>query len=207
VVAGPTPARVEHYLHMFELLDDAEWCVGESLGWTVVQPHHGRVTVGEVVGRLRGDPDAMTTCRPADVRWEDDLVYLEQRGDAVIILEYAGNSAEEDALKRLSQGAAVHGVYWGINNVNRLFYWVDGIAVTELDTLCPEHTWGRDPEALADHLDALRELHDPSSQGYDRGAEWDWPTAMATVESLTGLRLDADWFRRPQLCATVPSGA
>jgi len=122
-------------------------------------------------------------------------------------LEYAGNSAEEDALKRLSQGAAVHGVYWGINNVNRLFYWVDGIAVTELDTLCPEHTWGRDPEALADHLDALRELHDPSSQGYDRGAEWDWPTAMATVESLTGLRLDADWFRRPQLCATVPSGA
>jgi hypothetical protein len=204
-MARPTPAQVEHYMRMFDLLSDAEWCVGENLCWTVVGPDRGRLTVGEVVRRLGGDPDAMTTCRPADIGWEDDLVYLEQRGDAVMILEYAAYSAEEDALKRLSQGAAVHGVYWGINNANQLFYWVDGILVTELDTLRPGHTWGRDPEALTDHLDALRELHDPSGHGTDRSAAWDWPTAMATVESLTDLRLDADWFRRPQLCATVNS--
>jgi len=192
-------------MRMFELLSDAEWCIEENLGWTVVRPDRGWLTVDDVVRRLRGDPDAMTTCRPADVRWEDDLVYLEQRGDAVMIVEYAANSAEEDALKRLSQGATVHGVFWGINNFNSLFCGVDGVLVTELDTLRPGHRWGTDPEALADHLDALLELHDPSRHGTDRGAAWDWPTAMATLGSLTDLRLDADWFRRPQLCATVNS--
>ncbi|MFD1321513.1 hypothetical protein [Micromonospora sonneratiae] len=41
--------------------------------------------------------------------------------------------------------------------------------------------------------------------GTHRGPSQDWETAMATVESLTGLRLDADWFRRPQLLAKVDS--
>ena len=64
-------------------------------------------------------------------------------------------------------------------------------------------TWaGR---ALTDHLGALCELHDRSMSGTHRGPSPDWETAMATVESLTGLRLDADWFRRPQLLAKVDS--
>jgi hypothetical protein len=42
-----------------------------------------------------------------------------------------------------------------INNFNRLYYIVDGVVVTELDTLSPLDRWGTDPEALTDHLDAL----------------------------------------------------
>jgi hypothetical protein len=197
-MAGPTPAQIEHYLRMFELLDEEEWCIGENLGWTVVRPHGGAFGVDEVIRRLGGDPATVTTYRPADVRWEDDLVYLEQRGDAVMILEYSGNTSEVDALLRLSQGATVHGVLWGINNYNRLFYAVDGVIVTDLDTLRPEHTEGTDPLALDDHLGALRELHDYSRPQDGRGADWDWPTAMATLASLTDLSLDADWFLRPQ---------
>lgn len=185
-------------MRMFELLRDAEWCIEENLTWIVVRPDRGPLTVDDVIRRLGGDPAAVTTCRPAEVGYDDELVYLEQRGDAVMILEYAANRADKDVLKRLSQRATVHGVYWGINNVNLLFHWVDGVAVTELEALRPQHRWGTDPEALGDHLDALH-----SRQGGDRSADWDWPTAMATVESLTGLRLDADWFRRPQLCATI----
>jgi hypothetical protein len=162
MVAGPTPARVEHYLRMFEVLSDEEWCIEESLVWMVVRPHGGALTVDEVVRRLHGDPTAMTTCRPADVRWEDDLIYVEQRDDAVMVLEYAAYSAEENALKRLSRGATVHGVYWAINNANRLFHAVDGVIVTELDTLRPRDRWGADPEALSDHLGALLEMHDPA---------------------------------------------
>jgi hypothetical protein len=204
-VGGPTPAQVEHYMRMFESLSGEEWCIGESLGWTVIRPDRGRLTVDEVVRRLRGDPDAMTTCRPADIRFEDDLVYLEQRGDAVMILEYAANTVDPGVRNRLSQKATVHGVYWAINNANGLFYGVDGVVVTEFDTLRPGYRCGTDPEALTDHLDKLLDLHDLSRPAIDRSADRDWPTAMATLESLTGLRLDADWFRRPQLCAVINS--
>ncbi|MBB4957607.1 hypothetical protein [Micromonospora polyrhachis] len=41
--------------------------------------------------------------------------------------------------------------------------------------------------------------------GTHRGPSPDWETAMVTVESLTGLRLDADWFHHPQLLAKVNS--
>jgi hypothetical protein len=203
-MAGPTSAQIEHYMRMFESLRDAEWHVEENLGWTVVRPHQGTLTVDDVLGRLQSGPTTVTTCRPADVGWEDEFVYLEQRGEAVMLLDYAAYIGEERARRRLSQDATVYGVYWGVNNANRLSFWVDGIAVTEVDTLRPTDTWGTDPNALTEHLAALRELHEPTEPGPGRGADRDWPTALATVESLTGLRLDADWFRRPQTCATIP---
>ncbi|WP_204076019.1 DUF6461 domain-containing protein [Planotetraspora phitsanulokensis] len=148
--------------------------------------------------RLGGDPDTMTTCRPLDVGYDDEMVFLEQRDDAVIIVGYSVSSDEEDVLRRLSQDATVHEVFWLINNFNRLYYAVDGVVVTELDMLLPQERWGADPDALTDHLDALRELRDR-----ERGPWPDWETAMATVESLTGLGLDADWFDRPQLFAKI----
>lgn len=42
--------------------------------WTVVCPHRAQLTAEEVRRRLRGGPDTMTA------------VFLEQRGDAVIIV-------------------------------------------------------------------------------------------------------------------------
>jgi hypothetical protein len=103
-------------------------------------------------------------------------------------------------LRRLSQDATAHEVFWLINNFNRLSNAVDGVVVTELDVLRPQDRWGADPDALTDHLGALRDLH-----SRERGPFPDWETAMATVESLTGLGLDADWFDRPQLFAKINS--
>ncbi|MFB4299717.1 DUF6461 domain-containing protein [Actinomadura sp. NTSP31] len=190
---------------MFEQLSDLSkyFSIKENLSWTVVRPHQARLTVNEVVRRLHSDPDTMTTDRPADcvsdLEYDDliDTIFLEQRGDAVIIVGFGTDTAEEDVLRRLSQGATVHSVFWAINNFNRLYYIVDGVVVTELDTLRPLDRWGTDPEALTGHLDALRSLHDRSDPGPD------WETAMATLESLTGQRLDPDWFARPQLLAKV----
>jgi hypothetical protein len=183
---------------MFEQLGEVSADFGESMYWTVVRPHRARLTVEAVLRRLCGDPDTLTTCRPVDVGYDDEAVFLEQRGDAVIIVGYTAGSDEEDALRRLSQDATVHGVFWLINNFNRLYYAVDGVMVTELDVLWPQDRWGTDPEALTDHLDALRDLRDR-----ERGPWPDWETAMATVESLTGLGLDADWFNRLQVFAKI----
>jgi uncharacterized protein DUF6461 len=199
-MAGPAPEQIEHYVRMFEQLRDLPACIAETLCWTVVRPHQERLTVDEVVRRLHSDPDTMTMDRPADVGYDEDTVFLEQRGDAVIIVGFGTATAEEDALRRLSQSATVHSVFWLINNFNRLYYIVDGVVVTELDVLLPlDRGCGTDPEALTDHLDALCDLHDRSGPGPD------WETAMATLESLTGQRLDADWFSRPQLLAKVNS--
>ena len=204
-MAGPTPGQIEHYVRMFEQLSDlSEYSsVKENLSWTVVRPRQARLTVDDVVRRLHGEPDTMTTDRPADcvsdLEYDDlaDTVFLEQRGDAVIIVGFGTATAEEEALRRLGQSATVHSVFWAINNFNRLYYIVDGVVVTELDMLRPLDRWGTDPEALTDHLDALRDLHDRSDPGPD------WETAMATLESLTAQRLDPDWFARPQLLAKV----
>lgn len=197
-MAGPTPERIEHYVRMFEQLRDVSADFEESMCWTVVRPHRARLTVDEVLGRLRGDPDTMTTCRPVEVGYDDEVVFLEQRDDAVIVVGYTADSDEEDVLRRLSQDATVHEVFWVINNFNRLYYAVDGVVVTGLDVLYPHERWGADPDALADHLDALHDLRDR-----ERAPFPDWETAMATVESLTGLGLDAGWFDRPQLFAKI----
>jgi hypothetical protein len=183
---------------MFEQLRETSPDFEESMCWTVVRPHQARLTVEEVLRRLRGDPDTITTCRPVDVRYDDEAVFLEQRGDAVIIVGYTVDSDEEDVLRRLSQDATVHQVFWLINNFNRLYYVVDGVVVTELDVLRPQDRWGADPDALTDHLDALRDLRDR-----ERGPFPDWETAMATMESLTGLGLDAGWFDRPHVLAKI----
>ena len=166
--------------------------------WTVVRRHQGRMLVAEALRQLSGDPDTMTPCRPVDVGYDDETVFLEQRGDAVIIVGYTVSSDEEDVLRRLSQDGTVHEVFWLINNYNRLSYAVDGVLMTELDVLRPHDRWGADPEALTEHLGALVELRDR-----EQGPFPDWETAMATVESLTGLGLDADWFGRPQLTAKI----
>jgi hypothetical protein len=205
-VAGPTPERIEHYVRMFEQLMEVSADFVESMCWTVVRPHQARLTVEEVLRRLRCDPDTVTTCRPVDVGYDDEAVFLEQRGDALIIVGYTVGSDEEDVLRRLSQDATVHEVFWVINNFNRLYYVADGVVVTELDVLWPQDRLGADPDALTGHLDGLRDLHDRRMSGTSPGPSPDWETAMATVESLTGLGLDAGWFDRPQLFAKINRG-
>jgi hypothetical protein len=112
---------------------------------------------------------------------------------------YSVGSDEEDVLRRLSQDATVHEVFWLVNNFNRLCCVIDGVVVTELDVLLPQDRWGGRPGRLdRPPRRVARPLHDR-----EQGPFPDWATAMATVESLTGLGLDADWFDRPQLFAKI----
>ncbi|MEV0901088.1 DUF6461 domain-containing protein [Actinoplanes sp. NPDC049802] len=195
-MAGPESALIGHYMELFARLDGSEWIVGESLCWTVVRPH----TVDAVVRLIGGDPAAMTTACPADLGWQDDQVFVEQRGDAVVLVGPSDAGQEEEKLRRLSSGGTVHQVLWMINNYNRLIHVADDVVITELDTLDPGRRWGADPDALDGHLGAL---HDLDALEDARGADADWPTAMATMESITGVRLDADWFLRPRPLATI----
>jgi hypothetical protein len=196
-MAGPSPQQVDHYVQMFEQLKVLSPHRAESMCWQVVRPRHAPLTVGEVVSRLHGDPQAISMRRPADFRYLEDALFLEQRGDSVVIVGHSANSAEEDMLPRLSQEATVHGTFWLINNYSTLYYAAEGIVMTVVETLSPQRRWGADPEALTDHLGALLKLSAGSVPSPD------WETAMATVESLTGQRLEAGWFDRPQLFATI----
>lgn len=195
---GPAPERIEHYVRMFEEIRDGAGTFEESMSWTVVRPHEGEMSLEDALRCLEGDLGSLTTSRPIDGGYDDETVYLDQRGDAVVILGHTVSSDEEDVLRRLSVGAEAHEVFWLINNFNRVSYAADGVLMTELDVLNPRERWGADPEALTGHLGALIELRDR-----EHGPWPDWETAMATVESLTGVELDADWFRRPQVTAKI----
>ncbi|GAA4608521.1 hypothetical protein BJY16_006883 [Actinoplanes octamycinicus] len=196
-MAGPTRELVEHYVRFFEELDDIPWVVGESLFWTVVRP----AGVDAVLSLIGGDPGALESCRPDEVAWEDDRVFVEQRGDAVLLVGPSDVGLEElDRLRRLSRDGTVDQVFWAINNYNLLRHLAGGELVTELNTLWPAERSGADPDALNEHLGALHEL---DAQGDERGADLDWPTAMATMESITGFRIDVDWFRRPHSWARI----
>jgi hypothetical protein len=187
---------------MFEELNGLPTAACESFCWTVVRGRDEGLTVDDVVRRLGGDPHTMTMVRPASVQYDYEAVFVESRGESVVVAGYSDRSAEEPALRALSRTATVHGVYWLINNMNRLYHAVDGVIVTQLDVLRPHDRWGADPDALTGHLDALYDLHERSSGPFP-----DWETALATIESLTGVRLDAEWFHRPQLQATIPGSA
>lgn len=192
-MAGPTSAQIDHYVRMFERLAGDAWDIGETCWWTVVRG----VTVADVVRRLHGDPDALVPCRPVDLEYEEDVVFVEQRDDAVLVVGCTVAGLAEDHLPRLSAGTTAYGLFWLVNNYNQLYHHVDGTVRTALDVLRPRERWGGDPEGLADHLGALTELADAETAGPD------WETAAATLESLAGLRLDADWFHRPQLLARL----
>ncbi|MDW5328373.1 hypothetical protein [Plantactinospora sp. KLBMP9567] len=47
---------------------------------------------------MRADPEPMTTCRPADIGYDDDAVLLEQHGAAVVIVGYRVGSDEGDPI-------------------------------------------------------------------------------------------------------------
>ncbi|TDB83936.1 hypothetical protein E1264_26485 [Actinomadura sp. KC216] len=205
-MAGPGPERIEHYVRLLDHLERTSVYCPENLCWTVIRPHRPGLAVHDVVRRLGGDPEALTTRRPADVDYEDDEVFLEQRGDAVIIVAYGTATAEPEALRLLSRDATVHSLFWLINNFSLLSYLVDGELFTEVETLVPANRQGTDPEALTDHLGPLCDLRSSVVAGTLAGPAPDWETAMATLESLTGESLDAGWFARPQTYAKVNPG-
>jgi hypothetical protein len=195
----PKPAQetIDHYVRAFEEFRALSPYLGDTLSWTVVRSAAGDLTVAEVVRRLGADPDSLTMVRPFDDDRFEHAVYIEQRGDAVILVATSGPGQEDD-LAALSRCAVVHSLVWLVNAYNRLLY-----AITGLDVLFPTTAWGADPAALDEHLGALVELEARQRSEVDPGPFHDWETAMATLESLTGVRLTAEWFARPQSRALI----
>ncbi|MET7463162.1 hypothetical protein [Nonomuraea sp. NPDC005501] len=106
----------------------------------------------------------------------------------------------------------VTGFWWLVNNAHELFYAADGVLVTSVRQISSPHgpeLFGQDPAALDDHLGALRALaarmEADDKAGVTPAAPYpDWQTALATVEALTGVRLDLDRFTREQLSVRTP---
>jgi hypothetical protein len=197
LMAGPTTEQIEHYVRLFNDRRAPEYLV-ETFWWTVIRPRRGELGIDEVARRVYGDPDAYEMRRPNEVGYDDELVFLEQRDDAVVLAAPFPPHAWEACMVNLSREADVHGVFWIINNFNRLSWAADGVMLTDLDVLDPQHAeGGSQPNGLDDHLGALIELSMAEIPGPD------WETAMATMESLTGERLQADWFDRPQVLSRI----
>ncbi|MGW2220925.1 hypothetical protein ACWCSD_38565 [Nonomuraea sp. NPDC001684] len=105
------------------------------------------------------------------------------------------------------------GFWWLANNAHELFHAADGILVTSVGQLSSPHgpeCSGQDPAALDADLGALRELcarmKADDEAGVTRPAEnyRDWETALATVEAMTGVRLDLDQFARKHQAVHAP---
>jgi hypothetical protein len=56
---------------------------------------------------------------------------------------------------------------------------------------------------LTDHLGALVDQQERSMSETYRGPFPDWENALATIESLTDIRLVTEWFHRPQLVTNI----
>jgi hypothetical protein len=167
-----------------------------------VQGRQEPLTIADVARRLGADPD---TAVPRTVLELGDHVVLEQSDHGVIVLSQNAYPTDPDIWARLSENAQVWGVWWLVNAANRLFYAADGQLVTELDTFYPEPSGctGQSPLALDCYLGALRALADQKraddQAGVTPSAPYpEWETALATVEAMTGVRLDIDRFTREQ---------
>ncbi|GAA4071111.1 hypothetical protein [Nonomuraea soli] len=222
-----TSGMVDHYVGLMRDGNRVDPYFGDAMAWMVVRGRHHRLTIADVAERLGADPGKITPCLPVNMEPDPGHVALGQREENVIVWARNGWFPPE-TLARVSLDAQAWGFYWLVNNANCLFYAADGDIVTELNTLhpTPAECWGRDPRALDDHLGALWSLHkhrqdyaddDEEDDEEDPGVparhgipfhsyshDPDWETGLATVEALTGVRLDIDWLTSEQASAYAP---
>jgi hypothetical protein len=208
-MGGSTAATVEHYIGLLRQLREWSPYLPEALSWWVVRSRGAPLSLAEVIQRLgcvptsitQGEPRELTNLDNFSAEWDPESgVYIEARGSVAVLVEAPpGPKSVADRLHRLSEDATVHGVFWLVNNLARVYLAADGRIVTEVDPLRPDDTWGDDPRAIDGYLGPLRELH-----RRDERPSPDWETAMATVEAMTGVRLTADWFARPRTLGRFP---
>ena len=177
---------VEYYRN---LLVERPW-YAEGLSWTVIRPAGAAVTVDEVMRRLRAEPVTVD-----DATGPFLVAHLRQVGSDVVMVQ--GNGSEgsrREVLRWLSDRARVYNVDWTINGNGSITYAVYGSVLTWIDKNNPDRRHGTHPDALDDALADLREAR------RCRDAE-EWPAtrlaseaaALATVESSTRIRLEAEW--------------
>ncbi|MEU1393599.1 MULTISPECIES: hypothetical protein [unclassified Nonomuraea] len=208
-----TPEMIDYYVQFCQDLGrvDPYRPVNNAMFWMVVRGRGEPLTVADVARRLGADPD---TAVPRAVLELGDHVVLEQSDRGVIVLAATAYPSDPDIWARLTENAQAWGFWWLVNNAHELFYAADGVLVTSVSQISspggPE-CFGQDPTALDDYLEALRALgarmKADDEAGVTRPAEpyRDWETALATVEAMTGVRLDLDRFTRKQQSVYAPS--
>ncbi|MET8862837.1 hypothetical protein ABZW11_07750 [Nonomuraea sp. NPDC004580] len=197
-----TPEMINYYIQLLKDLEQVKDGSTSALFWMVVRGSEGPLTVADVARRLGANPNTAglrTVLEPAE------HAVLEQSDHGVIVLAANVYIDGPDIWARLTENAQAWGFWYLINAANRLFYAADGQLVTEVDTLYPEASecWGPNPRALDSYLGALRALADQKRTddhaGVTPSAPYpEWETALATVEAMTGVRLDVDRFARGQ---------
>ncbi|MFG1710718.1 hypothetical protein ACFLIM_46905 [Nonomuraea sp. M3C6] len=204
-MSAVTEEMVDHYSNVIRDLNFLDPYVTDALAWVVVRGRDTRLTVPEVVSRLGGDPGAITRRVPLPPKGEGEAS-MEQRGDNVLI--FIANSyafSQSETLAPLTENAQAWGFWWLINNAHGLFYAADGRSVTEVNLPSFDGSlpcWGRDPHALDPYLGWLRALGEQLRREDETG-EYDPPylereIALATVEAMSGVRLESSWFTREQ---------
>ncbi|WP_043625885.1 hypothetical protein [Nonomuraea candida] len=197
-----TPEMINYYTQLLKDLERVKDGSTNALFWMVVRGREEPLTVADVARRLGADPNTAvlrTVLEPAE------HAVLEQSDHGVIVLAADVYIDGPDIWARLTENAQAWGFWYLINAANRLFYAADGQLVTEVDILYPEPSgcWGPDPRALDSYLGALRALADQKRTDDQAGVTPpapypEWETALATVEAMTGVRLDVDRFARGQ---------
>lgn len=203
-MSSVTPEMVDHYTQLLKELEQVDPYINNAMFWMVVRGRGEPLTVADVARRLGADPD---TAIPRTVLELGEHVVLEQSDHGVIVLAPNAYPSDPDIWARLTENAQAWGFWWLVNNAHELFYAADGVLVTSVNMSSFPHSlecFGPAPAALDDYLGALRALgarmKADDEAGVTPAAPYpDWQTALATVEALTGVRLDLDRFTREQL--------
>ncbi|GAA2265245.1 hypothetical protein GCM10010149_01620 [Nonomuraea roseoviolacea subsp. roseoviolacea] len=196
-----TPEMIHIYERLLKELDELDPYIGNALFWMVVRGRGEPLTVADVARRLGGDPDRVLSGTVLEL---EEHVVLEQSDHGVIVLAQNAYPSDPDIWGRLTENAQAWGFWWLVNNAHELFYAADGVLVTSVNMHSFPHSlecFGQDPAALDGHLGALRALGARMKADDEAGVTYagpypDWETALATVEALTGVRLDVGRFTR-----------
>jgi hypothetical protein len=198
---------INYYGQLLKDLDRLDPYINNAMFWMVVRGQAEPLTATDVARRLDAGLDTAiprTVLEPG----REKVVVLEQSNHGVIVLASNAYISDPGIWARLTENAQAWGFWWLVNNTNRLFYAADGDLVTEVDVFRPSpvECTGRNPRALDDYLGAIRALV-AQREADDRAGAFDappypryphWETALATVEAMTGVRLDLDRFTRKQ---------
>ncbi|MET8759561.1 DUF6461 domain-containing protein [Lentzea sp. NPDC004782] len=184
---------VEHYA---ELLS-SEALPSEALCLTAVRG----LTIDEALARFDASPQTRTTtladAGQASVNAFPDELFLVVAGERdgwVFLAEHNGfHGSLPEVLARLSSGTVAATVYWNVNFNNTIALARDGQILGEMDFV-----GGDEPTAdLATYLEDL---------DFD-DADFMCAAAIAFVERVTGVRLDANWATAPHQTAVITQPA
>ncbi|MET8157861.1 hypothetical protein ABZT47_15920 [Sphaerisporangium sp. NPDC005289] len=206
-MSAVTPEMIDYYVGLLKDVHRLNHYVSNAMFWMVVRGRAEPLTVRDIARRLDADLD-MTTLRTVLERGQERTLVLEQSDHGVIMLGYNICVSASDLWDRLTKNAQAWAFGWMVNNANELLYAADGSLVTRLNVFWPEpeQCTGRDPRALDHHLGAIREIV-ARRDADERAGAFDsppypryphWATALATMEAMTGARLDLDRFTRKQ---------